>query len=50
MPHLFKVILQTQAKREVNVVSETPEEAQTKVTVAEGEAIVEVQDNGEVTM
>lgn len=48
MARLFNVKLSTSATREVMVVAETPEEAQAKVQPQEGEAVVEVSDQGEV--
>lgn len=48
MAKLFTVKVQTQAVKEVKVVGETPEEAQAKVPVTEGETVVEVVDEGEV--
>lgn len=48
MAKLYKVKVTTQGVREVNVIAETPEEATAKVTVAEGETVVEATDQGEV--
>lgn len=48
MAHLFKIKVATSAGREVNVVAETPEEANGKVTLAEGETVIETVDAGEV--
>ena len=47
MAKLFKIVIATGTKT-INVVAETAEEAQTKVTPAEGEVVVEVTDGGEV--
>lgn len=48
MSHLFNVKLTTAATRDVKVVADTAEEAQAKVQPAEGEAVVEIVDEGEV--
>lgn len=50
MAHVYqvKVTVNKPSERIVNVVAESAEEAQGKVTVEEGEAIVEVADAGEV--
>lgn len=48
MAHLFQVVVTTSASRRVNVSAETPEEAQGKVTLEEGESVVEVVDGGEI--
>ena len=45
--HLYQVVL-AGATRRVNVSADTAEEAQAKVTPAEGETIVEVVDGGEL--
>lgn len=50
MAKLFVVSVATQAARSVNVVAETPEEAQTKVTLSEGESVTGVVDQGDVVV
>lgn len=48
MAKLFKVSVATAGSRQLNVVAETPEEAQAKVALAEGETVTSVEDQGEV--
>lgn len=48
MANLYKLTVQTSANRLVNVVANSPEEAQTKVTLTEGESVSTVEDQGEV--
>lgn len=50
MAKLFTVSVTTSATREVKVVAETAEEAQGKVTLSEGETVVNVAEDGEVTV
>lgn len=50
MAKLFMVSVATQTLREVPVVAETSEEAQTKLTLAEGEAVAKVEEKGDVTL
>lgn len=50
MPKLFSVSVATSASREVKVVAETPEEAQAKVALSEGESVTGVTEQGEVTV
>lgn len=50
MPKLFAVTVATQAARELKVVAETPEEAQAKVALSEGEAVTQVADLGDVQL
>lgn len=50
MSKLYTVSIATSANRSVKVVAETPEEAQAKVTLAEGETVSGVTDDGEVTV
>lgn len=48
MAKLFIVAVQTTQPVEKYVVAETPEEAQAKVQLTEGEAIASVQEKGDV--
>ena len=50
MPKLYTVAVATSASREVRVVAGTPEEAQAKVTLSEGETVTGVTDQGDVTL
>ncbi len=46
--HLFQVVVTTNVTKTVNVISDTPENAQAKVVLTDGETVVEVRDSGEV--
>lgn len=50
MANVYKLVVKTSADKEVKVVANSPEEAQTKVTLADGETIATVEDLGEVTL
>lgn len=50
MANLYRVVVSTNAQKEVRVVANSAEEAQSKVALAEGEAVVQVADEGEVTV
>ncbi len=50
MANLFKIIVKTGSEKEVKVVANSPEEAQAKVVLAEGETVASVEDEGEVTV
>jgi hypothetical protein len=44
MAKLFVVKLLTKTEKDINVLAETPEEAQAKVTVAEGETVASIEE------
>lgn len=48
MANLYKVSVTTSASRNVSVVANSPEEAQSKVTLTDGEVVATVEDQGEV--
>ncbi len=48
MSKLFIVKVAAKAAKEVNVLAETPEEAQAKVQLAEGEVVESVEEKGDV--
>jgi len=48
MANLYKLVVKTSADKEVKVVANSPEEAQAKLTLAEGEVVASVEDQGEV--
>ena len=50
MAHIYKVEVVTSSKKEVNVVAENETEATAKLTLAEGESVAVVTDEGEVTL
>lgn len=50
MANLYKLTVKTGSEKEVKVVANSPEEAQSKLTLAEGETIATVEDQGEVTV
>ena len=50
MAKLFVVTVATAGAKEVQVVAETPEEAQSKVTLVEGETVTGVTEKGDVTV
>ena len=50
MANLYRVVVKTSADKEVKVVAASPEEAQAKLSLAEGEVVASVEDQGEVVV
>jgi len=50
MANLYEITVKTSEDRKTQVVANSPEEAQTKVTLAEGETLASVEDKGEVVL